>query len=178
MIFASWRKRAPKGGVLGVLGPQLLEGNVPAQVAVVSQPEATDAAGRVQVPPAIALAPERERGRWSQTATQPRVLPPASERWMSSSWMAASERLMSSGMAARLAWALPPCFCDSALQEILNVGPVGRLDPASPQEQIGEAFILARGPEQACLNELRGVDQLRLQSEHPEQQIAVGVHEG
>ena len=65
-----------------------------------------------------------------------------------------------------------------ALQEILDVGLVGRLDPASPQEQIGEAFILTGGPEQARLDELRGVDQIRLQSEHTEQQVAVGVHGG
>ena len=47
--------------------------------------------------------------------------------------------------------------------------PVGWLDPAAPQEQIGEVFMLAGGPEQARLDELRGVDQIRLQSQHAEQ---------
>jgi hypothetical protein len=65
-----------------------------------------------------------------------------------------------------------------ALYEILDVSAVGQLDPASPQEQIGEVFLLAGGPEQACLDELGGVDQFRLQSEQPEEQVAVSIHEG
>ena len=43
-----------------MLGPQLLQGNVPPQVAVVSQPDASDAAGRVQLEPVVAL-PLHER---------------------------------------------------------------------------------------------------------------------
>src|SRR5262249_3765975 len=48
-------KARPERGLLGPFRPQLLEGDVPAQVAVVGQPDATDAAGRVQAQPAIAL---------------------------------------------------------------------------------------------------------------------------
>src|SRR5687768_10732776 len=54
------KESRPERGVFGVLGPQLLQGNVPSQVAVVSQPHASDAAGRVQMEPVIAL-PLRER---------------------------------------------------------------------------------------------------------------------
>jgi hypothetical protein len=39
-----------------------------------------------------------------------------------------------------------------ALYEILDVSAVGRLDPAPPREHIGEAFLLAGGPEQARLD--------------------------
>ena len=63
----------PERGVLGVLGPQLLEGNVPAQVAVVSQPDATDAAGRVQAEPAIALRLPGNVVDGRRSATPPRA---------------------------------------------------------------------------------------------------------
>ena len=44
-----------EGGICGVFGPQLFKGNVPSKVAVVGQPDASDAAGRVQAEPMIAI---------------------------------------------------------------------------------------------------------------------------
>ena len=47
----------PERGLLGALGPQFLQGDVAAEVAVVGQPDAADAAGGVQAEPGVALGP-------------------------------------------------------------------------------------------------------------------------
>src|SRR5262249_31902459 len=56
------------------------------------------------------------------------------------------------------------------------MAPVVGEDPAAFDEEIGERPVLASAPDGAGLDELRGVDEIGLQGEHPEEQVAVGVH--
>lgn len=50
------------------------------------------------------------------------------------------------------------------------------MQPAAFDEQIRQGGVLARGPQGASLDELRGVDQARLQGQHAEQKVAIRVH--
>jgi len=63
------------------------------------------------------------------------------------------------------------------LQQLLDVPAILRREPAALDEHPRERPIPPRGPLAAHRRELLRVDQLRLKTQHAEQQIAIGVHE-
>src|SRR5262245_30659575 len=63
-----------------------------------------------------------------------------------------------------------------SFEQVVNVGLVGRQDPAPLKEQFGQGHVLARSPERTALDELTGVDQASLQGDDAKEEIAVGIH--
>src|SRR5690242_9137241 len=61
-----------------------------------------------------------------------------------------------------------------ALQALVDVGPVGGAEPAPFDEQVGQGRALASGPGGARLGELGSVQEVGLEREHAEKQVAVG----
>ena len=158
------------------LGPQFLESHVPPQVVVVSQPNTTDAASRVQAQPAIAL-----RLHWNVVGGRKLRLRcewPSRESALDVVVGKGGKRafdVVIKGGEARVD--IAAVLLEPPLQQILKMDAVGRLNPASLNEEIRETFVLPSSPEQARLNKLRRVNQIRLQSEHTKQKVAVRIHD-
>src|SRR5262249_21648078 len=123
-------------GVLGALGPQLLQGDVPAQVVVVRQPDAADAAGRVQTEPAIAFGRTGNvvDGRHGVRLCRER---PSGERALDVVVAETSQGALDVVGDGREAGVdVTAVFAQLVLEEVLDVGLVGRLKPAALHEQV------------------------------------------
>ena len=101
----------------------------------------------------------------------------ARDRRMSVSSQTDSDRLISSGMDARLARTSPPCFWSFRSSRYSTwFRSAGKIQPRSTSDSPRGKFF-ASGPEGAGLDELVGSDQVHLQGEHTEEQVPIGVHE-
>ena len=65
---------------------------------------------------------------------------------------------------------------EPAFEEVIQMRPIIRCDPATLREQVGKRLRLAAGPGRASLDELVRADQVTLEGQHAEQQVAIGVH--
>jgi hypothetical protein len=65
---------------------------------------------------------------------------------------------------------------EAAAQDALDLGAVVRGQPAALDEQVGQGHALAGGPGGAGLGEAVAVEQVELEGDDAEQQVAVGVH--
>jgi hypothetical protein len=65
-----------------------------------------------------------------------------------------------------------------ALQSPFHVGLIRGRNQAAVDEQLGQRNLLARDPVGADVNKLRGVDQIRLEREDAEKQVAIRIHGG
>ncbi len=170
-------KTRPEFGMVGPLGPKLLQRDIAAEFAVVGQPNAADATGRVQSESGVAIVgcgciryrrnlvrESVRRGQRRERALN--VVVPEGRQ-------AAFDVVGDGREAGRRVAAV---LLQLAAEQVVHMRLVGGHDPAPLDEHVCQRHIFAAGPQEACVDELPGVDQIGLQGEHTEQEVAVGVH--
>ncbi|MFO0844248.1 MAG: hypothetical protein U0797_17935 [Gemmataceae bacterium] len=121
-------------GVLGPLGPQLLQGDVAAEAAVVGQPHAADAARRVQSEPGVTIRGAGDVGHGGVGGIGP------GQAGQGALDVVRNRREAGPGAAV---------LVQLAPEQVFDVLPVGLDDPAALDEQVVAMATSSAGPEQA-----------------------------
>ena len=156
---------------------EFLEGHFAAQVAVVREPDAADAARGVQSGGRVTVAAAGlPQGRGRKEDGHPRVRADRPDGGADVRVRIGGEAAATSSgsTAASDALASPPCLLQLLLEQSVDQMDIVLGEPAALGEHVGERRLFAPAPGRTALGELLGGYQVGLEGQHAEQEVVVG----
>src|SRR5262249_449483 len=165
----------PGLGTLRLLRPEFLEGDVAVEVVVVGHVDPPQPALAVDPRQRVARAPAEGVVDRAHEHVAGRRRREAAYGLAAAGVVEAVEHLahLGAGEAGQRAPGVAAVLLQRPLQEVFDVGAVLAGEPAAPDEVVGERHVLAARPGGAGFGELGGVEQVGLEGQDPENQVAV-----
>ena len=163
----------PSGAAAGLLGLEFLQGHVATQVVVAREPHLSDASRRVQPDGLVSRAGlERRKGRGCERSV--RAPGGMAQRALNVIISEVRERLPDVfGQPAKESGSVGVRPFQSGVDQVFDVRFVVAREPAAFDQDIREGNRLASRPHAARLDELGRANQVGLEHEHAEKEIAI-----